>query len=185
MLAYLLYEPELADVIREETALAFIDGSLDVPTLEKSCPHLQGLWLEVLRLTVSSSSVRYVTEDTFIGGRWLQSGNILVNSCRQLHFDESVFGQDAHKLDPSRFVRNPKLQRSTSWKPYGGGVSLCPGQFVARRVTCLFVTLVLRRFDIGLPFPQSFPQAKDKSPDLGIFVPETDLFLNLKKRPEC
>jgi len=182
MLAYLLYEPGLLDLIREETAAAFSNDSLDVLTLEKSCPRLQGLWLEVLRLTVSSSSVRYITKETVIGGKRLQNGKVLVNSCRQLHFNQSVFGKDPLEFDSERFVRNPNLQRCTSWKPFGGGVSLCPGQFIARRIACLYVTLVLRRFDVGLASAQTFPRANDKNPDLGIFVPETDLVLSLRKR---
>ena len=127
MLAYMLYEPSLLDAIRQETAAAFVSGSLEVHILEDSCSRLQGLWLEVLRLTVSSSSVRYITKKTTIGGKCFQSGNVMINPCRQLHFNESVFGKDSSDFDPNRFVNNKSLQRSTSWKPFGGGVSLCPG----------------------------------------------------------
>lgn len=95
----MLFEPGLVEVIRTETSTAFGKASLGLQYLEKSCPRLRGLWLEVLRLTVSSSSVRYVTKNTTIGGKQLRNGNILVNSCRQLHFDASVFGEGVSQFD--------------------------------------------------------------------------------------
>lgn len=71
MLSYALFEPGLLELIRTETAAAFVNGSLDFHYLERSCPRLQGLWLEVLQLTVSSSSIRYITKDMTIGGKLL------------------------------------------------------------------------------------------------------------------
>lgn len=182
MLSYMLFEPGLVELIRAETAAAFINGSVDYCYLERSCPRLQGLWLEVLRLTVSSSSIRYITENITIGGKLLRSGNVLINSCRQLHFNESVFGKDVFQFNSRRFVDDPNLHRSPSWKPFGGGLSLCPGQFIARRATCMFVAIILHRFDLELAFPQPFPQAEQNKPDLGVFLAEDDLVLNISQR---
>ena len=50
MLSYALFEPGLLELIRTETAAAFVKDSLDFHYLERSCPRLQGLWLEVLRV---------------------------------------------------------------------------------------------------------------------------------------
>ena len=178
----MLVNPTLLDTIREEVANAFNNDTLDMTALDQTCPRLQGLWLEVLRLTVSSSSVRYVTKPTYIGGKRFESGNMVVNSCRQLHFNESIFGPNPGDFDADRFLARPNLHRSSSWKPFGGGISLCPGQYVAKRASCMFIALVLRRFEVKLAFLQKFPKAKDKNPDLGIFVPETDLVLDVRPR---
>ena len=178
----MLNEPGLLQSIREEIDTAFVDNSLDIHRLEEFCPRLQGLWLEVLRLTVSSSSVRFITEDTIIGGKCLGKGNILVNSCRQLHFNELVFGQDPSEFNPSRFLDNKRLERSRSWKPFGGGLSLCPGRIIAKRTACMFIALVLHRFYVDLAFGQPFPQPHDKTPDLGIFVAETDVIIKIRER---
>ena len=181
MLSYILFEPGLIDIIRTETATAFLNDSIDFHYLERQCPRLQGLWLEVLRITVSSSSVRYITANTNIGGKILRSGNVLINSCRQLHFDESVFGEDISRFDSKRFV-NRNLEKELSWKPFGGGASLCPGRFVARRIACIFVALFIHRFDVQLAFKQGFPVAEQGKPDLGVFASPDDLFLNIKPR---
>ncbi|KAL9627115.1 MAG: hypothetical protein Q9204_006802, partial [Flavoplaca sp. TL-2023a] len=175
MLSYMLHEPGLLGAIREETASAFVDNRLDPQKLENSCPQLEALWLEVIRLTVSASSVRYITKDVTIGGKRLQSGNILINSCRQLHFNEAVFGKSPDDFDPNRFLKMKGLQQSRSWKPFGGGVSLCPGRFIAKRAVCMFIAHVLRRYDVELAYPQPFPKGNDKNPDLGVFVPDRDL----------
>ncbi len=182
MLSYMLFEPGLLELIRTETTTAFVNGSLDFHHLEESCPRLQGLWLEMLRLTVSSSSVRYVTEDTTIGGKHLRSGNVLINSCRQLHFNQSIFGKDVSEFDSKRFVDNQRLQDSSSWKPFGGGVSLCPGRRVAQRAVYMFIALVLHRFDIKLAYTQPFPRPEQKTPDLGVFMSTDDLVLTIAQR---
>ena len=178
----MLFEPGLLEVIRAETTTAFANKSLDLNYLEKSCPRLQGLWLEVLRLTVSSSSVRYITEDTTIGEKRLRSGNILINSCRQLHFNESIFGKNVTGFDSRRFVDNQSLTASSSWKPFGGGISLCPGRLVAKRAAYAFIALILYRFDIKLAYAQPFPKPEEKTPDLGVFMSPDDLILTISQR---
>ena len=182
MLSYMLFEPGLLEVIRAETAKAFVNDSLDSHYLRQSCPRLQGLWLEMLRLTVSSSSVRYITDDTRIGGKYIRKGNILINSCRQLHFDEAVFGNDVKTFDSRRFVDKESLKASSSWKPFGGGVSLCPGRVVAERAAYTFIALVLHWFDIKLAFAQEFPKPEEKTPDLGVFMSPDDLVLAISQR---
>lgn len=182
MLSYMLFEPGLTELIRAETSPAFVNGSMDFDYIEQSCPRLQGLWLEILRLTVSSSSVRFITENTKIGGKLFRRGNVLINSCRQLHFNESVFGENTAQFDCQRFIDRPDLHRSSSWKPFGGGISRCPGQYVARRSVCMFIVLVLHRFEIELAFAQPFPRAEQGKPDLGVFLPEDDLALHIRPR---
>ncbi|KAM0802922.1 cytochrome P450 [Usnea florida] len=182
MMCYMLFEPGLLELIRTETAKAFYNGSLDFHYLENSCPRLRGLWLEMLRLTVSSSSIRYVMKDTTIGGKGLRSGNVLINSCRQLHFNEAIFGEDVSQFDSTRFFENPKLEFSSSWKPFGGGISLCPGRRIAKRAAYMFIALVLNRFEVKLAFTQPFPKSEQTTPDLGVFMSSDDLVLTIRER---
>ena len=107
---------------------------------------------------------------------------MLVNSCRQLHFNEAIFGNDVNGFDSRRFVNKESLKASSSWKPFGGGVSLCPGRVVAERATYVFIVLVLHRFDIKLTFAQAFPKPEEKTPDLGVFNSSDDLILKISQR---
>ncbi|KAL8918023.1 MAG: hypothetical protein Q9208_007621 [Pyrenodesmia sp. 3 TL-2023] len=167
--------------VDQQIDAVFVDDSVDVQTLEKSCPRVDGLWIEVLRMTVSTSSVRYVTEDVTIGGKRHTNGNVVINPRRQLHFDESVFGKSPLVFDPARFLTKNNLEQSRSWKPFGRGIYMYPGRFIAKRTTCMFIALVLRRLDIKLAYPQRFPKGHDKTLDLGVFAPDQDLILCLTR----
>ncbi|KAL8786221.1 MAG: hypothetical protein Q9213_002910 [Squamulea squamosa] len=168
MLAYLIKHPQLLEQIRRETKPAFATGGLSIDYLKDSCPLLDGVWNETLRHSAFSASVRHITEDTVIGGKTLRKGNRLMIPYRQLHFDEGVFGEDAHDFQPARFERNSKLLRSASWRPFGGGVTMCPGRYIAKESVAIFVAIALRRFDMEFVSGQVFPQGAEGTPVLGI-----------------
>ncbi|KAL9032787.1 MAG: hypothetical protein Q9180_006308, partial [Flavoplaca navasiana] len=79
MFAYMLHNPQLLERIRQEVAPGVVNGTLNVPYLTEQCPRLEWLFLEVLRLKMSSSLMRYVTEPTVVGGKVLARGhNVMV-----------------------------------------------------------------------------------------------------------
>ncbi|KAL8851305.1 MAG: hypothetical protein Q9221_003750 [Calogaya cf. arnoldii] len=168
MLAYLIKDPQLLQQIRHETEPAFKAGGLSVDYLKDSCPILDGVWNETLRHSAFSASVRHITEDTIIGGKTLRKGNRLMIPYRQLHFDKGVFGEDAHSFDPARFEKNPKLLRSASWRPFGGGITMCPGRYVAKESVAIFIAIALRRFNFEFVEGQVFPHGAEGTPVLGI-----------------
>lgn len=130
MISYIIFYPELIDIVRIETDRAFDnDGRVNFHYLNESCPRLSAIWNETIRLTTSSASVRHLSADTIIGGKILRKNNRVMIPYRQLHFNEEVFGKDVHRFDPDRFLKNEALQRSSSWRPFGGGITMCPGRF--------------------------------------------------------
>lgn len=186
MFSYMLFEPELLDVVRKETKPAFKnDGSIDGDYLMNECPRLKGIWQETVRLTAFSSSIRYITDDTVIGGKVLRKGNRVIVPYRQLHFDQSVFGKDVSEFKSERFIKQPSLTRHASWRPFGGGATQCPGRFVAEQAAVVFVAMVLKRFDITLaPSKQPFPLPEEGNPVLGLMDPRKgyDLQVRLSAR---
>lgn len=161
---YLLHDEALLRLVREEIKPAF-DSPTARPNMSyllEKCPRLASLHDEVLRLTVDPIAVRVATEEVTISGKVLQPGRKLLAPFRQMHLNPEVYGPDAAAFDPMRFANNPKLQRSTSWRPFGGGNTHCPGRFIARREVYMFVAILLFRFDLKLaPGPggqkQKFP----------------------------
>lgn len=130
MLSYIIYHPELIDIVRIETDTAFDnDGRVNFHYLNDSCPRLSAIWHETIRLTTLSALVRYLSADTIIGGKTLRKNNRVIIPYRQLHFNEEVFGKDVHQFDPERFLKNEALPKSSSWRPFGGGTTMCPGRF--------------------------------------------------------
>ena len=169
----------------EHTQSCFLDGSIDGDYIMNACPRLKGIWQETVRLTAFSSSIRYITEDTLIGGRILRKGNRVVIPYRQLHFDTGVFGPDVAEFQSERFIKQPSLTRHPSWRPFGGGSTQCPGRFVAEQAAVVFVAIVLHRFDITLAPPtQSFPLPEEGNPVLGLMDPKKgcDLQVRLHSR---
>lgn len=111
-----------------------------------------------------------------IGGKTLQPGRKLLMPYKQLHVDAAVFGPDADSFDARRFMENKSLERSTSWRPFGGAKTHCPGRFLARREVYMFLAIALFRFDLKLvPRPGErmarFPRADTSVPAGGLLPP--------------
>ena len=177
ILVYLLHFPFLLTEIRSEI-LQVVQGSSDPSAMALSladCARTQAVYHEVLRLATSSVSVRNVAVSTTIGGKQLRPGSRIIIPYRQLLFDDSVFGHDAAEFNPWRFLENKSLHRSTSFKPFGGGTTYCPGRFLARAEILTFVALALIRFDLKLANDKinaTLPRMEIKRPCLGIMGPQ-------------
>ncbi|ETS00747.1 putative cytochrome p450 [Trichoderma reesei RUT C-30] len=171
LLSYILHTPSLILVIRNETKPAFnnSDGKLNLDYIHNQCPQLNAMWNEMIRMSASAALVRFITADTVIGGKVLRRGNRLLIPFRQLHFDKSVFGETADSFDHERFLEmKPSLTQSGTWRPFGGGGTMCPGRHAAKKCVLLFVVLLLQRFDIEVDGWQSLPVADEGKPVLGI-----------------
>ncbi|RYP91922.1 hypothetical protein DL770_001982 [Monosporascus sp. CRB-9-2] len=172
LLTNLLHAPSLVEVVRAETAPAFEGDELaNLSHLWTNCPQLDNIWHETLRLCSNAASVRRVDRDTVIGGKLMREGNRIMIPYRQLHFDPYVYGADSHRFRPDRFGEANKgaaLTRGPSWRPFGGGKTLCTGRYAAKRATLIFVTTLLRRFDIEMIGNPPFPETDLGRPVLGI-----------------
>ena len=180
VLSYILFSPGRIDQIRAETAASIMpNGSIDVPRLTASSPHLNSIWNEVLRFTLSSTAVRTVLQPTPIGGKILKPGHRVMSPFRQLHFNEKVIGDNVKTCDLDRFFRKGSLARDPSFRPFGGGSTLCPGRFIACQEAFLFVTLFLHRFEVEIvptndaaKGARIFPKLDTKKPTTAVMGPQ-------------
>ncbi len=196
MLAYLLHDHSLLSSIRAETAPALNTTSttpIDISYLLTTCPRLEALFHEVLRISNSSASVRAVVAPTRLGSKVLRAGRKVLIPHRQLHNNQSVFGPNASSFDAERFLRQKDLSRNPSYRPFGGGSTYCPGRIVARQEIFAFVALALQRFEVGLTEApgdgegtgegtQAFPRLDEMTPSLGVMAPQKgdDVFVSVK-----
>jgi cytochrome P450 len=185
MLTYMLSDYKLVDIVREETRGAFLEGSEypDIKYLEEKCPNLGAIWHETIRLSAYSSSVRYIIKDTKIGGKLLRKGHRVMLPNRQLHFDKKVFGDDVYEFRHTRFIDDKNLVRTASWRPFGGGITLCPGRFIAKQAVISFIAITLQRFDIEVFGEKNFPRMEDGSPVLGIMSRHADDDVSIRLTP--
>ena len=189
MLSYILFDKKLLSTLRAETGLTFQKKTIDYQAIHGNCPRLTSVFNEVLRLTFGSVSVRKIVAPVVIGNKDLCCGNNIMIPIRQLHYDEDAFGSDADEFDPERFLNN-KLDHSPSYKPFAGGVTHCPGRFLAKQEVLVFVALVLQRFDIELVGNSSVgsedirrPEIDHVRPNMGIMAPVkgTEVYIKLKE----
>jgi cytochrome P450 len=186
MLAYMLYDPALIEAVRNETKPALSDGNVDIDYLVNRCPKLNSVWDETMRVTAFAASVRFLTEDVELGGKILRKGNRIMMPQRQLHFSERIFGDKVTEFDSDRFIRNPTLKRNPSLRPFGGGSTLCPGRFIAKHTTLVFIALALQRFDMNLDPPsQPFPIPEEGNPTLGLVDLKKGYDLKVKLNPRA
>ncbi|TVY39478.1 7-alpha-hydroxycholest-4-en-3-one 12-alpha-hydroxylase [Lachnellula subtilissima] len=187
MLTYLLHNPAVLAQFREETEPAFKEGQLvdnvyiQEPT---NCPVVDQIWHETLRLSGWAASVRLITEDTVIGGKLMSKGNRVMVPHRLLHFDESIFGENPQAFCPERWQKEG-LARSPSWRPFGGGQTMCSGRFLARYSVTTFVATLLQRFDVELVGNPPMPQADEGRPVLGIMSIKEGQDFNIRISPRA
>ncbi|KAL5433221.1 hypothetical protein PMIN06_011757 [Paraphaeosphaeria minitans] len=60
------------------------------------------------------------------------AGRRLIIPCGQLHLHKSVSGDDAAEFDMNCFLDNTKVSSNPSYRPFGGGVTYCPGRLLAK-----------------------------------------------------
>ena len=118
-----------------------------------------------------------------IGGKRFRPGDRVVRPTRQLHYNPDVYGRDPSLFDPDRFTRDKSLVKSESYRPFGGGVSYCPGRFVAKQTVKVFIALVLHRFEIGLASTQKFPAMEETKPTTGMMSPAKGQDVLISVRP--
>ncbi|CAG8948903.1 hypothetical protein HYFRA_00002029 [Hymenoscyphus fraxineus] len=186
MLSYMIFDPELLKAVRDETQLARLEKGIDINYLLDSCPKLNSVWEETMRIKTLAASVRYLTADIKLNGKILRKGNRIMIPQQQLHLSET-FGDNITTFDPDRFLKNPSLKRNASFKPFGGGTTLCPGRFLAKRTTLAFVAIALKRFEIVLDPPcQSFPIGEEENLTLGLASWKmcSDIRVRICERPQ-
>ena len=173
VLARLVFDWQLRETAKREVDAAWASGNLDIKHLCTQAPVLDRLFCECLRTSAGAMMGRKVTRATHIGGKLLRPGGMVLIPTRQLHSNANVWGADHEEFDESRFAENPSLRRHSSYRPFGGGVSLCPGRQIAKEQVLMFVAILLHDFDIRLneDTGQKFPALNGKAASLGVIGP--------------
>ena len=143
----------LADCRQEILACCSIDGdicSLDITKVKSSCPLLLSILKESLRVHGIGTSVRMVTQDHLLDGKYLlKKGGIVMIPGPVQHTSHKAYGETVAEFKHKRFVRSPKHKQPSpvAFRGFGGGSTLCPGRHFATTEIFAFVALMIMRFD--------------------------------------
>jgi len=206
MVCNLLLDSILRQHVTAELRSCFDEnGNLDVDALTgrdmSAMPFTNALWHETLRVTNSASSARYVATSTSVGGLHLRKGDRVIVPYRQLHYNSQVFGPSAFEFNFKQWLETDDLDRNPSYRPFGGGLWLCPGRFLAKQEICMAIAYLLYRYDVELTpfdchgssaqdksqnFQQAMPRMDESSPGIGVVsaVKGDDYTIRLKKRDQ-
>lgn len=170
-MTYLLFDPALFTQIKAEVDCCEPDTIKGTEAqVEASYPRLIAVYNEALRMSSASASIRTVASVTRVRQYVLQPKSLVLIPMRQLHFNDNAFGSNVQEFDPQRFMQK-SLSKDPSFRPFGGGVTYCPGRLLARRQVLAFVILVLQRYDIKVEPGQGFPRIDERKPSLGVLTP--------------
>lgn len=125
--------------------------TVNIAKVIEAFPLLESLVKEVLRVQSTNASARFLLKDILIddgnGGTYLlKKDSFLGMPSGPLHSSEAIWGPNAHRLDPTRFLKERQLGIPASAKrTFGGGSSLCPGRYFAmNEITSVLIIMVLR-----------------------------------------
>ena len=186
VLAHIISDERLHDAVKQEVNAAWKSEQLDIKFLCANSPILDDTFHECLRLKAGAMMGRKVEAPTRIGNKWLKPGASILIPSRQLHFNEHVWGANAKGFDAKRFSEHKGLLKHSSYRPFGGGVSLCPGRKIAKEQVFALIAILFHRFDVTLSqeMRTEFPRLDVSTPALGITGPAKgmDVFLDVSNR---
>lgn len=190
-------DPETLEECRREVSQAVRageDGSagsvLDLSFVLNSCPTLLSTYHEVFRYHGMANSVRVVSEDCMLDGRYrLRKGGLVMMSARAQHSNPDVWGADVDEFRYGRFLKQKQEARPrpnpVAFRGFGGGTTLCPGRHFATSEILLLAALLLLRFNV-LPAAGEWivPSTAKSSQAEAVEQPDDDVEIVFAPRPE-
>jgi cytochrome P450 len=170
--------------------------SVDWSTLTNS-PYIHSVYRETLRLMVASITVRHVVEDMEFEGYILKQGKTVMLPARALQINpetwtspatEKAEPRSATEFWPERFLAENadslSNQRLQSWRPYGGGKTLCVGRHFAVGELAVTIGVLVSLFEMELveTNPDKQPRLDLSKMNSGGMGPDRPVFIRFKKR---
>ncbi|KAJ7411992.1 25-hydroxycholesterol 7-alpha-hydroxylase [Willisornis vidua] len=200
---YLLRHPEALAAVRNEIDhLLQSTGQKRGPTYNihltreqlDNLVYLESALNESLRMCSSSMNIRISQEDFVLkleGNQEvvLRKGDWIALYPQILHMDPEVY-EDPKEYKFDRYIENGK-KKTTFYKagrklkyflmPFGSGISMCPGRFLAMNEMKMFLFILLSHFDVELAENKAV-RLDNSRMGLGILLPDVDIAFRYKLR---
>ncbi len=196
---YVFRDPSLLEKLREEISAIAIRGkdkttgapvwTLPSSGLKQKCPLLTATINETLRHRTCGISSRMVTEDCVLNDKYLlKKGTVCELPNNVLHMNQAYWGPTVDEFDPTRFLKDASSKEARSargaFRPFGGGVSKCAGQYQAMSQMLGGLALLVMSSDC-IPADGAewkFPGAHGHTIAAAVDLPSSDLWLDVSPR---
>ncbi|KAG9123943.1 hypothetical protein FRC07_013426 [Ceratobasidium sp. 392] len=157
---------DLGDVVRDSNATPYLDACIN----------------ETIRLASDSYSMRWVAEESKLGGYVFKPGDQVACNMRGVHMDEEVYARP-EAFEPSRFMGLRKEKVRGRFIPFGGGFSICEGRHLAVTQIKAFIIILLSEFDISLESGEKgIPRFSPNNRGFGMIRPVGDVTVGLTRK---
>ncbi|RYP07016.1 hypothetical protein DL765_009285 [Monosporascus sp. GIB2] len=175
---------ELSGAVRER------DGhcTVDIDYIRSSCPVFVSTFQEVMRFHGIGMTIRVVTEDSTLSGKFLlKKGGLVLIPAETQHSLRSAWGENVGEFDHRRFIQKPgsKTRRHdpVAFRAFGGGLRLCPGRHLAFTETLALASFIILRFDVRpMSGHWTAPTTAKSSPGVSIAQPDYDIDIEIRPR---
>ena len=159
--------------------------SLDTTKIRDECPLLFSIFQEVLRYYSRGATARLVVEDTMLNGRFLLKKNaVVLMPTFVIHTDPLAW--DPSEFNPRRFVKGEggvKRSSAASYRPFGGGSTLCPGRYFATAEVLDLTAMLVHQYEVKpVSGEWKLPAAVQPNLAVNIFPPRTDAMVRMTPR---
>ncbi|KAL9126882.1 MAG: hypothetical protein Q9217_004140 [Psora testacea] len=196
MFVHIYSNPELTSDIRKELETEGFTGMPDeiaqnprLLAIQESCPLLYSTFQELLRVHAKGANSRFVREDVMLDDKYLlRKGMVVQMPMAVMHSDIGAWGDDVDEFKPRRFLKQKRLgkefkQNLTSYRPFGGGASLCPGRHFVTLEAMVVAACMVSNFDlVPVDGQWSIPYQKQESLATNVFPPAKDIRVKITAR---
>jgi cytochrome P450 len=154
-IGYLAMSPDALAKLREELNSADAPDPLSFKDAQK-LPYLRAVIYESLRMhpAVGAPLTRVIGPGGLqLAGYFFPPGTDVGVNAWVVHRDTSIFGADADKFNPDRWLTEDSEKRSNmerNWLPFGAGPRVCLGKNISLLEMYKVIPQIVRKFDFEI-----------------------------------
>lgn len=170
------------DLVTQETGTEFV-RTVNLSRVKDSCPILVAVFNETLRYHSTVINIKQVQHDTTLDGQYLLKKNgVVMVPGQSVHHNKDIWGPSADTFDHLRFLSSgskKNLSRTSAFRPFGAGVTMCPGRHFSTNVILSLVVMILLRFDVE-PMDGVWKKPTKHNADMWNAMPKPDHDIDVK-----
>lgn len=192
LLFHIFSDRDLTAIIREELEAITEDTradtvkTLDLSRVKDSCHTLVAVLNETLRFHSTVINIKQVQHDTTLDGHYLLKKNgIVMIPGQSVHHNKDIWGPSADTFDHLRFLfsdSKKNLSSTSAFRPFGAGVTMCPGRHFSTNVILSLVVMVLLKFDVE-PVEGVWKKPSKHNADMWNAMPKPDYDIDVNFVP--